>query len=273
MEKARRQMESLLGQIDAAAEMTDARCPESARNPMLSDLFSQANKPRLLILNKADLADPAVTRQWMKHYEQQGLSALQCNGRDGSGVQNFPAAVSRLLSERIAANTAKGVRKAMLVFIAGIPNVGKSSLINRLAGGKKTKIGDTPGVTRGIQRITIGKDIDLLDTPGILWHKFDDPDAALRLAFTGAIRDEVLDSESLALSLAEFLCAHYPKNMTERYNLSDFDNEYLSRLAKKRGFLLSGGMADTERAANILIDEFRAGKIGRISLESPITAL
>lgn len=270
MTKTRRQMEKRLSQIDAVAEILDARIPLSSRNPDLDELVK--DKPRLILLNKADLADEAQSERWVQYFRQQGCSAIKVSCQNHVGIQEFQARVKEVLAEKLAAYREKGmVGRSIKVMVAGIPNVGKSTFINRLAGGARLKTADRPGVTRGEQWINLGNGIELLDTPGVLWPKFDDPRVGEMLAFTGAVRDAVVDVEHLAVRLLELLLAQYPSLVAQRYEVSlEYDAfvfEVLERIARKRGFLQKGGVPNTERAAVMLLDEFRGGKLGRITLE------
>ncbi|MCL2086613.1 MAG: ribosome biogenesis GTPase YlqF [Oscillospiraceae bacterium] len=267
MTKTRRMIESDIKLCDAVVEITDARCPQSSRNPILDELTG--SKPRVILMNKADYADAQVTAEWKKYYESVGMSVLACDCRSGKGLKNFLPLLKRELSAQLQRRREKGMSGMKLrIMVTGIPNVGKSSFINRMANAKKTAVGDRPGVTRGKQWVDIDKEIELLDMPGILWHKFEDENVALKLAFTGAIKDEVMDTVTLATKLAEELLLKYPQPFTERFKLKEKEN-ILSAISKVRGMLMSGGKPDIERAAVALIDEFRGGKIGRISLETP----
>lgn len=267
MTKTRRLIEADLKTVDAVVEVTDARIPESSRNPILDELLG--NKPRIMIMNKCDVADEKATLAWKRYYESRGISVIVCDCRSGKGLNKFLPTVKRLLSDIIERRKARGmIGKALRLMVVGIPNVGKSSFINRMANSKKTKVGDRPGVTRGKQWITIDKDVELLDTPGILWHKFDDAQVAQKLAFTGAVKDEVVDTSALARNLGEFLLKDYPELIKARYKITG-EGDVLVEIAQKRGMLVSGGEPDIERAAAALLDEFRGGKIGRITLDEP----
>lgn len=267
MTKTRRLIEADLKIVDAVCEVTDARIPESSRNPILDELLG--NKPRIMIMNKCDVADENATQVWKKYYENRGISVIVCDCRSGKGVNKFLPSVKRMLSDVIERRKARGmIGKALRLMVVGIPNVGKSSFINRMANSKKTKVGDRPGVTRGKQWVSIDKDVELLDMPGILWPKFDDKEAAQKLAFTGAVKDEVVDTSALARALGELLLRDYPELLTARYKIAG-DGDILTEIAQKRGMLVSGGEPDTERAAAALLDEFRGGKIGRITLDEP----
>lgn len=267
MTKTRRLIEADLKMVDAVVEITDTRIPESSRNPILDELLG--NKPRIMIMNKCDVADEKATEAWKKLYESRGICVIVCDCRSGKGINKFLPTVKRMLSELIERRKARGmIGKALRLMVVGIPNVGKSSFINRMANSKKTKVGDRPGVTRGKQWVSIDKDVELLDMPGILWPKFEDKDVAQRLAFTGAVKDEVVDTAALARSLGELLLKDYPDLVKARYKISG-EGDILTEIAQKRGMLISGGEPDTERAAAALLDEFRGGKIGRITLDEP----
>lgn len=267
MTKTRRLIEADLKMVDAVVEVTDARIPQSSRNPILDELVG--NKPRIMIMNKFDIADEAATKAWSKYFQSKGIGVIVCDCRSGKGINKFLPAVKKQLAELIERRKSRGmVGKALRVMVVGIPNVGKSSFINRMANSKKTKVGDRPGVTRGKQWVSIDKDVELLDMPGILWPKFDDKDVARKLAFTGAVKDEVVDTAALARSLGELLLADYPELIKARYKISG-GGDVLTEIAIKRGMLISGGEPDIDRAAAALLDEFRAGKIGRITLDRP----
>lgn len=267
MTKTRRLIEADLKMVDAVVEVTDARIPESSRNPIIDELCGK--KPRIMILNKCDAADEKATEAWRKFYEKQGMCVIVCDCRSGKGVNKFLPAVKKLLRELTERRKARGmIGKAMRLMVVGIPNVGKSSFINRMANSKKTKVGDRPGVTRGKQWVTIDKDVELLDMPGILWPKFEDKDVAQRLAFTGAVKDEVMDTEALARALGAVLMQDYADLMKARYGIKG-EGDVLVEIANARKMLVSGGEPDTERAAAALLDEFRGGKIGKITLDKP----
>lgn len=266
MTKTRRLIEADLKMVDAVVEVIDARIPQSSRNPIIDELCG--SKPRIMLMNKCDVADDKVTAQWKKYFEKQGMMVIMCDCRSGKGLNSFLPSVKRLLSELIERRKARGmIGKALRLMVVGIPNVGKSSFINRMANSKKTKVGDRPGVTRGKQWVSIDKDVELLDMPGILWPKFEDKLVAQRLAFTGAIKDEIMDTEALARSLGEILLGEYEELVKARYKIAG-EGDILTEIAKARGMLISGGEPDTERAAATLLDEFRGGKIGRITLDS-----
>jgi ribosome biogenesis GTPase A len=271
MRKALRLIQDSLKLVDLVAEIVDARIPSSSRNPELGGIIG--SKPRLIILNRCDLADAEVTRLWKESFGRAGLHVLETDSRSGRGVGGFPAAVREALKERLDRNAEKGVQKALKCMVVGIPNVGKSTFINKVAKRKAAAASDRPGVTRGRQWISVDGGLDLLDTPGVLWPKIGDAAAGENLAFTGAVRDAVVDMEALASRLMERLNADYRRLLTARYKLTDTEDkrgwELLEEAARKRGFLVSGGGADTGRMSAVLLDEFRGGVIGRISLERP----
>ena len=272
MTKARRMMEESLRQVDALCEILDARIPNASRNPEIDSLA--AGKPRLVVLNRSDLADPALTKRWIQYYETQGFAVLDCDARSGKGCGAFAPAVRRQLAERLEQWQAKGqTGRKLRVMVAGIPNVGKSTFINRVAGRKAAAAGDRPGVTRGKQWIAVDNTLELLDTPGILWPKFEDPAVGELLAVTNAIKAEVVDREALGARFLQRLCELYPDAVRERYKLEPDPSaapwELLERAARKRGFLISGGEADLERMANTLLTEYHVGKLGRLTLEAP----
>jgi len=272
MTKARRMITENVRLVDIVCEIIDARIPVSSRNPDLDELAG--TKPRLVIMNRIDQADPAVTKLWTEHFRNQGLFTLEVECKTGTGVNGFPSAVREILKDKLEAYAAKGqVGRPVRAMVVGIPNVGKSSFINRVARRKVAAASDRPGVTRGKQWIKIGADLELLDTPGILWPKFDSQVVAENLAFTGAIKDDILDIETLAANLMSRLRETYPQSIATRYKISlseeDSGFDLLEKAARKRGFLISGGDVDLERMAKILLDEFRGGLLGRISLEKP----
>ncbi len=273
MAKTRRMIAKSLPLVDAVAELLDARLPQSSRNPEFNRLTGK--KPRLVILNKADMADPDITNQWMQFYKKKGYAVITADSKNGKGVKQFAPALRELLKEQLQRYADKGMKgRPIRVMILGIPNVGKSSLINRLAGGKRAKAEDRAGVTRTQQWIKTADSVELLDTPGVLWPKLDDQEVAVRLAMTGAIRDDILDKEALAARLLTLLHREYPQAIADRYKIPPEQEgegfELLEIMAKNRGMLLSGGVPNTERAAITLLDEFRSTKLGRISLEKPL---
>ena len=272
MTKTRRMMAENLKYVDLVAELLDARIPRSSRNPDIDALVGE--KPRLIILNRADQADPGGTRIWRDWFAAQGWGVLETDAKTGRGVRDFPTAVRAVLRDQIARWQAKGqVGRPIRAMIVGVPNVGKSTFINQVARRKSAKAGDRPGVTRGKQWVAVDAGLELLDTPGILWPKFEDPETGLHLAFTGAVKAEVMDAETLACHFMELLAGRYPQALAERYKLTPEPDEpgwsLLERAAKARGFRISGGEFDTERMARVLLDEYRSGKLGRFTLELP----
>ncbi len=272
MTKAQRMIEENVRLVDAVCEILDARIPRSSRNPDIDRLA--AGKPRLVILNRCDLADPAVTKKWAAYFRAQGLAVLETDARSGRGVNAFPAAVRELLRDKLAEYERKGQSgRGLRIMVLGIPNVGKSTFINKVAGRKAAAAGDKPGVTRGRQWISIDRSLDLLDTPGILWPKFDSQEVGEMLAVTNAIKSDVLDRETLAANFMLRLCELYPDAVKERYGVvrtgEENGFELLEQAAKRRGFLVSKGEYDIERMANTLLDEYHGGKLGRLSLERP----
>lgn len=271
MTKTKREIADRIKIVDVVAELLDARLPLSSRNPDMDEIA--AGRPRVIILTKTDLADPTVTKLWEAYFRERGHEVVSMDCKTGAGVGGLKTAVFRMMNEKLERDAAKGIKRPMRVMVCGIPNVGKSSLINRLAGSSKAKVEDRPGVTRGQQWIVIDPMLELIDTPGVLWPKFSDEKVALKLAFTGAIRDGVLDIASLALKLIEFLMKNNPKSITDRYKIELSEGqtplEVMEAIALKRGMLVSRGEPDYDRCAITLLDEFRGGKLGRISLERP----
>ena len=274
MAKTRRQMLENLKNIDLVCELVDARIPQVSRNPDMDEIAG--DKPRMMILNRVDLADPEATRRWASFYRAQGYAVLETDSQHGTGTGRFAAAARERLADKISAWNEKGqTGRAVRVMVVGIPNVGKSTFINRVLGRKSAKAADKPGVTLGAQWFRVPGGIDLLDTPGILWPKFDDERVGILLAVTGAVKDDILDLETLACRLFELLAVRAPQAIVDRYKLtipeqSDFlGYDLLQQAGRKRGFLISGGEIDTERMARILLDEFRGGVLGRITLETP----
>ena len=272
MTKAQRMIEENLKLVDAVCEILDARIPRSSRNPDIDRLAGE--KPRLVILNRCDLADPAVTARWKRYFEAQGLAILETDAKTGRGVNGFAPAIRRLLADKIKEYEAKGqVGRPLRVMILGIPNVGKSTFINKVAGRKAAIAGDKPGVTRGRQWINIDSGLDLLDTPGILWPRFDSQEVGEMLAITNAIKADVLDKETLGANFMLRLRQMYPQAIVDRYKFQPDPEmnglELLEHAAKKRGFLVSRGEYDIERMANTLLGEYHEGKLGRLSLEAP----
>ncbi|MFI3252793.1 MAG: ribosome biogenesis GTPase YlqF [Eubacteriales bacterium] len=272
MTKTRRMIEADLKQVDLVAEIMDARIPIASRNPDIDAII--AGKPRLMILNRVDQADPEVTKLWRAHFKSLGHAVMECDAKSGNGIKQFSPAIQSALKEQIIAWREKGqVGRPVRAMIVGIPNVGKSTFINKVAQRKSAKASDRPGVTRGKQWVHVDKGLDLLDTPGILWPKFEDERIGMHLAFTGAVKDDILDVETLAFHFIVFLAEHYPKALETRYKLKITEEIegwiLLEQAAKNRGFLISGGEFDIERMARILLDEYRGGKLGRFSLEKP----
>lgn len=269
MTKTRRQMENDVKLVDLVAEVVDARIPISSRNPDIDAMVG--DRPRLIIFNRADQADPAMTAQWMAWFREKGYGVLETDAKSGKGVAQFSTAAKSVLKDKLSAWKAKGqVGRPIRAMVVGVPNVGKSTFINKVAKRKSAKTSDRPGVTRGKQWVSVDAGLELLDTPGILWPKFEDETTGLHLAFTGAVKDEVTDIEGLACALLELLRDRYPQVLAERYKLIQPGQgwEMLERAARKRGMLISGGEADTERMAKVLLDEFRGGKLGRFTLET-----
>ena len=265
MKKTRELIAENLKMVDIVIEVIDARIPVSSRNPIIDELVK--NKRRLIVLNKSDLSDPAANEAWAEHFKKQGNLVLSMNCMTGSGVGQLYKLLSRLQDEK---NEGQLRKKSLRMMIVGVPNVGKSSLINRMTGKKSAKTGDRPGVTKGKQWLGLENGMQLLDPPGILWPKFEDPQVGLNLAFCGSIKDEILDTASLALELIKVLQRDYPQLLRERYKLDELDEDALvnmEAIAAKRGFILPGKRIDYERCARTLLDEFRSGKIGNITLE------
>lgn len=272
MAKTRRLISESLPEVDAVTELLDARIPESSRNPELGELIGK--KPKLVLLNKCDLADERTTAAWLAYYKARGIAALAVDCRSGRGLQQYRKTVAAVLRDTVRRNEERGMPgKALRIMVVGIPNTGKSSFINRMAGAAKAKTEDRAGVTRRNQWFFIGGGIELLDTPGVLWPKFDDPAVGDKLAFTGGVKDDVLDMETLALRLCALLQRDYPDRLAERFGLPLFETKepwaLLEAIARRRGMLVSGGEADTERASVMLLDELRGGKLGRLSFEKP----
>ena len=272
MTKTKRMIKASLPLVDAVVEILDARVPESSRNPDLQSLIE--GKPRIIILNKCDTADDASTQKWISWYRNQGILAIAADCRSGKGLNKFIPAVKQVLADLIQKYESKGMKGRVLhLMVVGIPNVGKSSFINRLAGQKKAKVEDRPGVTRTKQWVKLSEDIELLDMPGVLWPKFEDMSVGEKLAFTGAVKDDVVDIETLACRLLCVLNSLYKNELTTRYKIETVEDEdgyeLLKKVGKARGMLVSGGEINTERAAITVLDEFRGGKLGRITLELP----
>lgn len=272
MAKTKRMIKASLPLVDAVVEIIDARIPNSSKNPDLQTLIE--GKPRVVILNKCDTADESSVQKWISWYNKQGITAIATDCRSGRGVNKFVPAVKSVLKDMLAKYEAKGMTGRVIhVMVVGIPNVGKSSFINRLAKQKKAKVEDRPGVTLNKQWVKIADDVELLDMPGVLWPKFEDKTVGERLAFTGAVKDDVVDVEALASRLLYVLNGMYRDILTSRYKIQTEDEEdgyeILKKVGKSRGMLISGGEINTERAAITVLDEFRSGKLGRVTLELP----
>lgn len=272
MAKTRRLIKEQLKLVDAVTMILDARIPISSLNPEIDEITE--GKPKIVLLNKADLADENATARWIKYYNSQGSSALAVDCRTGRGLNAFRPLVREVLKDKIKQNEDKGMKgKTLRIMVIGIPNTGKSSFVNKMGAGGKAKVEDRAGVTRNNQWFVIGGGIELLDTPGVLWPKFDDPEVGDRLAFTGGVKDQILDMEILVCRFLDMMKKNYPERLTERYNITDFEDaqsyEILEMIGRKRGMLISGGEVNTERAAIAILDEYRAGKLGRITFELP----
>lgn len=272
MAKTRRLIKESLSRVDCVTEILDARIPLSSRNPEIGEIT--AGKPRIILLNKCDMADEKVTAQWIKYFRSTGAEAMAVDCRSGRGLNGYTQLVRKVLADKIQQNNDRGmVGKALRVMVVGIPNTGKSSFINKMAGKVRAKVADRPGVTTSNQWFFIGNGIELLDTPGVLWPKFDDPIVGDRLAFIGSVKDAVLDVETMAVRLIDVLREGYPERLKDRYKLDDIADmqswEILEAIGRKRGMLISGGEINTERASVMLLDEYRGGKLGRISMEFP----
>ena len=272
MTKTRRQMEQDIRLVDAVCEIVDARIPMSSRNPDIDAICG--SKPRLMILNRIDMADPEETKKWAAYFRNQGMTVLETDCKNRKGTNQFAPKVKQLLKGKIQQNAARGmVGKTIRVMIVGIPNVGKSTLINQVSGRKSAKAENRPGVTRGKQWVTVEKGLELLDTPGILWPKFEDPQVGLKLSYTGAIKDDVVDIETLACNLIDLMGRKYPQVLEQRYKITvpeEFQGyELLELCGRKRGMLISGGEVDTERMSRVLLEEYRSGKLGKFTFESP----
>ena len=276
MAKTRRLIKESLPMVDAVTELLDARIPYSSRNPELDELTQK--KPRIVLLNKCDMADDNITRQWVEYFKSKGQYALPVDCRTGKGLNKYGELVREVLKDTIKKNEDRGMPgKALRMMVVGIPNTGKSSFINRMAGKNRAKVADKPGVTRQNQWFAIGSGIELLDTPGVLWPKFDDPKVGDRLAFIGSVKNDVLDSELMAVRLIEVLVDGYEDKLTGRYKLKNIPDvhsvmpwEILEEIGRERGMLIKGGAVNTERASNMLLEEYRSGKMGKISFERPL---
>ena len=271
MTKTRRQIEADLKQVDAVCEIVDARIPVSSRNPDIDAICG--SKPRIIVLNRMDLADPVATKRWMAHFKSKGIAAIATDCKTRKGISDFTPAARTACAEKLQRDAARGMNRPLRVMVVGIPNVGKSTLINQISGRKGAKAENRPGVTRGKQWVTVDAGLQLLDTPGILWPKFEDPEVGMMLAYTGAVKEGVIDLEELACRLMELLHKFYPQTLIERYKVEAPEGtpgwELLEMAGRKRGFLVARGEINTERMAKVLVDEFRSGKLGKFTLEMP----
>ena len=272
MTKTRRMMEEDLKLVDAVCEILDARIPISSRNPDMDAICGQ--KPRMVILNRTDLADPVLVKRWAEYFKKKGWAVIQTDCKSRKGINTFVPAVRSLLAEKLERYAAKGqAGRPLKLMVVGIPNVGKSTFINQIAGRKGAKAENRPGVTRGKQWVNVDQGLLLLDTPGILWPKFEDAEVGMRLAYTGAVKDDVIDTETLACHLMELLAKRYPEAVKQRYQIEIPETvdgwELLLAAGRKRGYLISGGEVDSERMAKVLLEEYRSCKLGRFTLESP----
>ena len=271
MTKTRRQIEADLKQVDAVCEIVDARIPMSSRNPDIDAICG--GKPRIIVLNRMDLADPAATRRWKDYFKSRGMAVIATDCKTRQGIADFTPAARAACAEKLQRDAARGMNRPLRVMVVGIPNVGKSTLINQISGRKGAKAENRPGVTRGKQWVTVDSGLQLLDTPGILWPKFEDPEVGMMLAYTGAVKEGVIDLEELSCRLLELLLKYYPHVLAERYQVEAEPGtpgyELLEMAGRKRGYLLRGAEVHTERMAKVLMDEFRSGKLGKFTLEMP----
>ena len=271
MTKTRRQIEADLKQVDAVCEIVDARIPMSSRNPDIDAICG--SKPRIIVLNRMDLADPVATRRWKDYFKSRGMAVIATDCKTRQGIADFTPAARAACAEKLQRDAARGMNRPLRVMVVGIPNVGKSTLINQISGRKGAKAENRPGVTRGKQWVTVDSGLQLLDTPGILWPKFEDPEVGMMLAYTGAVKEGVIDLEELACRLLELLLKYYPHVLAERYQVEAEPGtpgyELLEMAGRKRGYLLRGAEVHTERMAKVLMDEFRSGKLGKFTLEMP----
>ena len=271
MTKTRRQIEADLKLVDAVCEIVDARIPMSSRNPDIDAICGV--KPRILVLNRMDLADPEATKKWAAFFRDKGMSVIATDCKSRRGISDFTPAARRACAEKLERDAKRGMNRPLRVMVVGIPNVGKSTLINQISGRKGAKAENRPGVTRGKQWVTVDAGLQLLDTPGILWPKFEDPRVGMMLAYTGAVKENVIDLEELACFLMTLLHKHYPKALLDRYQVEAPEDtpgwELLELAGRKRGYLVSGGEVNMERMARVLLDEFRGGKLGKFTLEMP----
>lgn len=271
MTKTRRQIEADLKQVDAVCEIVDARIPISSRNPDIDALCG--NKPRILVLNRMDLADPSATQKWAAYFKKQGIAVIATDCKTRRGIGDFVPAARTACADKLNRDAARGMNRPLRIMVVGIPNVGKSTLINQISGRKGAKAENRPGVTRGKQWVSVDNGLLLLDTPGILWPKFEDPNVGMMLAYTGAVKEGVIDLEELASHLMELLHRFYPNALQQRYQVEAPEGtpgwELIEMAGRKRGYLISGGEVNTERMSKVLLDEFRSGKLGRFTLEIP----
>ena len=271
MTKTRRQIEADLKQVDAVCEIVDARIPMSSRNPDIDAICG--SKPRIIVLNRMDLADPNATARWKTYFKNKGMAVLATDCKTKRGISDFTPAARVACAEKLERDAKRGMNRPLRVMVVGIPNVGKSTLINQISGRKGAKAENRPGVTRGKQWVTVDSGLQLLDTPGILWPKFEDPEVGMMLAYTGAVKEGVIDIEELACRLMELLHKYYPQTLIDRYKVEAPEGtpgwELVELAGRKRGYLVSGGEVNTERMSKVLIDEFRSGKLGKFTLEMP----
>lgn len=271
MTKTRRQIEADLKQVDAVCEIVDARIPVSSRNPDIDTICG--SKPRIIVLNRMDLADPNATKKWAAYFKSKGMAVLATDCKTRKGIAEFTPAARIACAEKLERDAKRGMNRPLRVMVVGIPNVGKSTLINQISGRKGAKAENRPGVTRGKQWVTVDSGLQLLDTPGILWPKFEDPEVGMMLAYTGAVKEGVIDIEELACRLMELLHKFYPQTLLERYKVEAPEGtpgwELIEMAGRKRGYLVSGGEVNTERMSKVLLDEFRGGKLGKFTLEMP----
>ena len=271
MTKTRRQIEADMKQVDAVCEIVDARIPMSSRNPDIDAICG--SKPRIIVLNRMDLADPNATKQWSAYFKSRGMAVIATDCKSRKGIADFTPAARTACAEKLERDAKRGMNRPLRVMVVGIPNVGKSTLINQISGRKGAKAENRPGVTRGKQWVTVDSGLQLLDTPGILWPKFEDPEVGMMLAYTGAVKEGVIDVEELACRLMELLHRFYPQTLLERYKVEAPENtpgwELIELAGRRRGYLVSGGEVNTERMSKVLLDEFRSGKLGKFTLEMP----
>ena len=271
MTKTRRQIEADLKQVDAVCEIVDARIPMSSRNPDIDSICG--SKPRIIVLNRMDLADPNATQKWKTYFKGKGMAVIATDCKTRKGIADFTPAARLACREKLERDSARGMNRPLRVMVVGIPNVGKSTLINQISGRKGAKAENRPGVTRGKQWVTVDAGLQLMDTAGILWPKFEDPNVGMMLAYTGAVKEGIIDIEELACRLMELLHKYYPQTLLERYKVEAPEGtpgwELVEIAGRKRGYLVSGGEVNTERMSKVLLDEFRSGKLGKFTLEMP----